>query len=110
MEKLFLTVACGDYDRTKPLQDGSVEPEGIRLNYVPLQSEEIFWRMGHHREFDASEMSLSNHITMIGRGDSPFVGIPVFPSRFFRHSSVYYNVDSGIKTPEDELRRNRLRS
>ena len=47
MEKLLLTVACGDYDRTKPLQDGSVEPEGVKLNYLPLQSEEIFWRMGH---------------------------------------------------------------
>ena len=101
MEKLFLTVACGDYDRTKPLQDGSVEPEGIRLNYVPMQSEEIFWRMGHHREFDVSEMSLSNHITMLGQGNSPFVGIPIFPSRFFRHSSIYYNVESGIKKPED---------
>ena len=84
MEKLFLTVACGDYDRTKPLQDGSVEPEGIKLNYVALQSEEIFWRMGHYREFDASEMSLSNHITMLGRGDSPFVGIPIFPFAIFQ--------------------------
>jgi 4,5-dihydroxyphthalate decarboxylase len=101
MEKLALTVACGDYDRTKPLQDGSVEPEGIKLNYIPMQSEEIFWRMGHYREFDASEMSLSNHITMISRGDSPFVGIPIFPSRFFRHSSVFFNVESGIKKPED---------
>ncbi|HYA27321.1 MAG TPA: ABC transporter substrate-binding protein, partial [Acidobacteriota bacterium] len=101
MEKLFLTVACGDYDRTKPLQDGSVEPEGIRLNYVPMQSEEIFWRMGHYQEFDVSEMSLSAHVTMIGQGNSPFVGIPIFPSRYFRHSSVYYNVQSGIKKPED---------
>ncbi|MGH7826544.1 MAG: ABC transporter substrate-binding protein [Candidatus Binatia bacterium] len=101
MEKLFLTVACGDYDRTKPLQDGSVEPEGIKLNYLALQSEEIFWRMGNYREFDASEMSLSNHITIISRGDSPFVGIPIFPSRFFRHSSVFFNVESGIKKPED---------
>ena len=58
VEKLFLTVACGDYDRTKPLQDGSVEPEGIKLNYVALQSEEIFWRMGHYREFDASDSPL----------------------------------------------------
>ena len=74
MEKLFLTVACGDYDRTKPLQDGSVEPEGIKLNYLPMQSEEIFWRMGHYREFDVSEMSLSNHITMLGRGRLPLRG------------------------------------
>lgn len=101
MEKLALTVACGDYDRTQALQTGAVEPEGIKLNYLPLQSEEIFWRMGHYREFDASEMSLSNHITILSRGDSPFVGVPIFPSRFFRHSSIFFNVESGIKKPED---------
>jgi 4,5-dihydroxyphthalate decarboxylase len=101
MEKLSLTVACGDYDRTKALQDGSVQPEGIDLNYIPLQSEEIFWRMGSYREFDASEMSLSNHITMVSQGNPPFVAIPVFPSRFFRHSSIFYNVESGIKEPKD---------
>ena len=101
MEKLFLTVGCGNYDRTFALRTGDVQAEGIRINYVPLEAEEIFWRMGHHREFDVSEMSLSNHITMLGQGDSPFVGIPIFPSRFFRHSSIYYNDASGIKKPED---------
>ena len=101
MEKLFLTVACGDYDRTKALQDGSVQAEGIRLNYLPLQAEEIFWRMGSHQEFDASEMSLSNQITMVSRGNAPFVAIPVFPSRFFRHSCVFINTESGIKGPQD---------
>ena len=101
MEKLFLTVACGDYDRTKTLQDGTVQPEGIRLNYLPLQAEEIFWRMSNFLEFDASEMSLSNHITMVSRGNSPFVAIPVFPSRYFRHSCIFINADSGIKGPQD---------
>lgn len=101
MEKLHLTVACGDYDRTKTLQDGTVQPEGIRLNYLPLQAEEIFWRMGGHQEFDASEMSLSNQITMVSRGNAPFVAIPVFPSRFFRHSCIFINTDSGIKGPQD---------
>ena len=101
MEKLYLTVACGDYDRTHALQTGAVEAEGIRLNYVPLEAEEIFWRMGHHQEFDASEMSLSNHVTAVSRGNSPFVAIPVFPSRFFRHSCVFINTSSGIKNPGD---------
>jgi len=101
VEKLLLTVACGDYDRTKALQDGSVQPEGIRLNYLPLQAEEIFWRMSNFLEFDASEMSLSNHITMVSRGNSPFVAIPVFPSRYFRHSCIFINADSGIKGPQD---------
>ncbi len=101
MEKLYLTVACGDYDRTKALRDGSVQPEGIRLNYIPLQAEEIFWRMSNFQEFDASEMSLSNHITMVSRGSSPFVAIAVFPSRFFRHSCIFINTDSDIKGPAD---------
>jgi len=101
VERLHLTVACGDYDRTKALQDGSVQAEGIRLNYVPLQAEEIFWRMSRHQEFDVSEWSLSNHLTMVGRGNSPFVAIPVFPSRFFRHSCIFINTDSGILRPED---------
>jgi 4,5-dihydroxyphthalate decarboxylase len=101
MEKLHLTVACGDYDRTHALQTGAVNPEGIRLTYVPLEAEEIFWRMGQHQEFDASEMSLSNHVTMISRGDSPFVAIPVFPSRFFRHSCIFVNTEAGINNPAD---------
>ncbi|MFQ5904692.1 MAG: ABC transporter substrate-binding protein [Candidatus Binatia bacterium] len=101
MEKLRLTLACGDYDRTKTLQDGSLQPEGIRLNYIPLRAEEIFWRMSTYREFDASEMSLSNYITMISRGNDSFVAVPVFPSRFFRHSCVFINLGAGIKKPED---------
>ena len=101
MEKLFLTVGCGNYDRTFALRTGDVQAEGIRINYIPLEAEEIFWRMGHHQEFDVSEMSLSNHVTMISRGNSPFVAIPVFPSRYFRHSCVFINTDSGIKKPAD---------
>ena len=101
MEKLHLTVACGDYDRTKALEVGTVQPEGIQLNYIAMQSEEIFWRMGHHKEFDASELSLSNYITMLSRGNGPFTAIPIFPSRFFRHSCIFINVGSGIQKPED---------
>ena len=101
MTRLHLTLACGDYDRTKTLQDGSLDPDGISLNYLPMQAEEIFWRMGHHQEFDASEMSLSNYITMTSRGESPFTAIPIFPSRYFRHSCVFINTDRGLDKPED---------
>jgi 4,5-dihydroxyphthalate decarboxylase len=101
VDKLFLTVACGDYDRTHALQTGAVEAEGIRMNYIALEAEEIFWRMGLHQEFDVSEMSLSNHISATSRGNSPFRAIPVFPSRFFRHSCIFINTDAGIKDPKD---------
>ena len=101
MANLRLTVACGPYDRTQALRDETIRPEGIDLTYVTLQPAEIFWRMLQYKEFDVSEMSLSNHVTMISRGHSPFVALPVFPSRFFRHSCIFINTDSGINSPAD---------
>jgi 4,5-dihydroxyphthalate decarboxylase len=101
VEKLPLTVACGDYDRTKSLQDGAVQPEGIRLKYLPLLPAEIFGRMTGALEFDAAEMSLSDHVALASRGDSPFVGIPVFTSRYFRQSCIFINTDAGIALPQD---------
>jgi 4,5-dihydroxyphthalate decarboxylase len=101
MSKLNITLACGSYDRTWALESGRVQPEGINLNYIPLQPEEIFWRMMVHGEFDASEFSLGAMSILIGQGDRRFVGIPVFTSRFFRHSSVFVNVESKISCPEE---------
>ena len=96
-----VTLACGPYDRTWPLACGRVQPEGVDLNYISLPPEELFWRMAVHGEFDASEFSLGAMSILLGRGDRRFVGIPVFPSRFFRHSSVFINSNSGIRRPED---------
>jgi 4,5-dihydroxyphthalate decarboxylase len=101
MGRLKVTMGCGRYDRTWALLDGRVMPEGVDLNYIALEPEELFWRMSKYGEFDASEFSLGGYIIMLDRGDHTFVGIPVFPSRYFRHSSVYINVNSGIKRPED---------
>jgi 4,5-dihydroxyphthalate decarboxylase len=101
MAKIKVTLACGPYDRTWPLASGQVQPEGVDLNYITLPPEELFWRMTVHGEFDASEFSLGAMSILMGRGDSSFVGIPVFPSRFFRHSSIFINKHSGIKGPED---------
>jgi len=101
VSKLKITLACGPYDRTWALASGVVQPEGVDLNYVTLPPEELFWRMAVHGEFDASEFSLGAMSILLGRGDNRFVGIPVFPSRFFRHSSIFVSVHSGIKRPED---------
>ncbi len=99
--RLPITFACGDYDRTQALRDGSVEVEGVRLTYIALPPEEIFWRMLKYREFDVSEMSLGNHIMATARGAAAFVAMPVFPSRLFRHSFIFINVHSGIRKPQD---------
>jgi len=101
MSRLRITLAVGDYDRTRALQDGRVSPEGIDLNVVNLPVEEIFFRQLTYREFDASEMSLSSYVLSRTRPDPAFIAIPVFPSRYFRHQSVFVNRRSGIASPED---------
>lgn len=101
MSKLRISFACSPYDRLRAVMDGTFEPEGINLNFIPLEVEETFWRQLRHNEFDISEMSLSSYTMARSRGDDRYVAIPVFTSRFFRHSCVYINVDSSISVPED---------
>jgi 4,5-dihydroxyphthalate decarboxylase len=99
MSRLRLTLACWDYDRTRALADGSVAPDGIDLTYLGLPVEETFFRMLRHREFDAAEMSLSSYVVSLMRAEPPFIAIPVFPSRCFRHSSIFVSAKSGIAEP-----------
>ena len=101
MSKLKLTFGCWNYDRTRGLMDGSVQPDGIDLNYLNMPVEETFFRMLRNREFDAAEMSLSSYTMSCFKDPQPFIAIPVFPSRFFRHSCIYVNANSGIKSPTD---------
>src|ERR1700737_2517861 len=101
MGKLRLSLACWNYDRTRSLMDGSVQPDGIDLTYLNLPVEETFFRMLRHHEFDVAEMSLSSYVMSLFAENPPFIAIPVFPSRFFRHSCIYINRDSGIREPKD---------
>src|SRR5689334_3006467 len=101
MGKLKLTMACWDYDRTRALMDGRVSVDGIELNYLNLPVEETFFRMLRHCEFDAAELSLSSYTLSLHRENPPFIALPVFPSRVFRHSCIYVNANSGIREPKD---------
>jgi 4,5-dihydroxyphthalate decarboxylase len=101
MAKLRLTLACWDYDRTRALQDGRVEVEGVDLTYLPLRVEETFWRMLRYGEFDAAEMSTGSYLMSRDKGAPKLIAIPVFPSKTFRHSCIYINTDSGIRKPAD---------
>src|SRR3954463_13116948 len=98
---LRLTLACWDYDRTRALVDGRVRPEGIDLVYLNQPVEETFFRMLRFGEFDASEMSLFSYVASLSRAEPPFIAIPAFPSRFFRHSCIFVSSKSGIRKPED---------
>jgi 4,5-dihydroxyphthalate decarboxylase len=100
MAKLNLSVAMGDYDRTRALLDGTVQIDGVDPVYMTLSPEEIFFRAFRNVEFDISELSLSSYLVKASKGESPYVAIPVFLSRAFRHTSIYVRKDR-IKRPED---------
>src|SRR5437870_12931605 len=101
MAKLRLTLACWNYDRTRALLEERVPIDGIELTYLNLVVEETFFRMLRHREFDVAEMSLSSYTLSLFRENPPFVAIPAFPSRFFRHSCIFVHAGSGISRPQD---------
>jgi 4,5-dihydroxyphthalate decarboxylase len=101
MSKLKLTLACWNYDRTRALADGSVQPDGVELTYLNLPVEETFFRMLRYQEFDVAEMSLSSYTVSLFRDNPPFIAIPVFPSRVFRHGSIFVSTKSGIHEPKD---------
>ena len=102
MSKLKLNFACGPYDRMEAMHYNRIEVEGIDINYMEIQApREIFDRMVGSREFDMSELSLSEHVVWSSKGDSPFVALPVFPSKAFRHGFITINKNSGIKEPKD---------
>jgi 4,5-dihydroxyphthalate decarboxylase len=102
MSRLALTFACCRYDRTEAIREGDVVPEGIELNCVTLRAgREIFDRMVGGREFDVAELSASEFISLAAHGDCPFVALPVFPSRVFRHGYIFINTRRGIRAPKD---------
>jgi len=101
MAKLRLSMACWDYDRTRAILEDRIAIDGIELTYLNLPVEETFFRMLRNREFDIAEMSLSSYTVSLFRENPPFIAIPVFPSRYFRHSCIYVNRDSGIRAPKD---------
>lgn len=105
MGRIQLTFACGDYDRTRALEDGSVAVDGVDLTYLRLPVEETFFRMLRHREFDVAEMSLSTYAATLDALDDgeepPFVALPVYTSRQFRHGGIFVNTTAGIERPAD---------
>lgn len=108
---VHLSLACGDYDLNRGLIDGTVRPQGVDLTVLTAPSPERHWRMGHHLEFDACEFSLATYLMLHARAADPFVAIPVFPHRRFRHSFIFVNAAAGVREPKDlEGRRVGLRA
>jgi 4,5-dihydroxyphthalate decarboxylase len=101
MANVPVTIACGNYDRTRAIKDGTVAVEGCDVTYLPLYPEEIFHRAFKFHEFDISELSFSSYIRTVAAGTSAYIGIPAFVSRIFRHSGIYIRKGAGIDKPQD---------
>ena len=99
--RLVLALAISEYDHVRDLSSGAVKPQGIALNTLNFAVEEIFHRFTRYREWEVSEMSMGKYTSLISQGDRSLSGIPVFPSRVFRHSSIYVRRDGKVKTPAD---------
>lgn len=99
MTKLHVTIACGTYDRTIPLQDGTVSAPGLDINFLPMGPSDLFRRQARHAEFDIAEFSFSTYCMLRSRGDDRMIAVPVFPSRKFRHSHIFVN--DAVKEPSD---------
>lgn len=101
LSSLKLSIAMGDYDRTRPIVDGRVKIDGVDPVCMLLSPEEMFFRAFRHQEFDVSELSISSYCVSVAKGNPHYIAIPVFLSRAFRHTSIYIRTDRGIKRPQD---------
>ncbi|WP_198174369.1 ABC transporter substrate-binding protein [Mesorhizobium xinjiangense] len=101
MSELKLSLAMGDYDRTRAISDGRVHIDGVDPTCLLMSPEEMFFRAFRHQAFDISELSLSSYSISVARGEPHYIAIPVFLSRAFRHTSIYVRKDHGIDAPAD---------
>jgi 4,5-dihydroxyphthalate decarboxylase len=101
MSKLQLSIAVGNYDRMRPLVDAEVQIDGVDPVFMLQEPEEIFFRAFRHADYDICELSLSSYSVKTAAGTSPYIAVPVFPSRAFRHTSIYVRADRGIDAPAD---------
>lgn len=101
MTKLKVSLATAPYDRTRALFDGRVAIDGVDIVASALEPEEMFFRAYRYGDFDITELSLSTHMLTTARGDAPYIGIPAFLSRSFRHNSIFIRTDRGINSPQD---------
>jgi 4,5-dihydroxyphthalate decarboxylase len=101
MSKVQLTLACGDYDITRPLVDGAVAPQGVDLVKMTYASPQRHWRMLKHAEFDIAEMSLGSYVALRSRGEQDLIAVPVFPHRRFRHGYAFLSAAAGVREATD---------
>ena len=101
MNRLSLSLALPDYDHVRDLVSGRVRAEGLQLTCLTLPVEEIFYRFLVHREFDLAELSFAKYAALRAGGDDSLIALPVFPSRVFRHGSLFVRKDGPVRKIAD---------
>jgi 4,5-dihydroxyphthalate decarboxylase len=96
-----ITIACTDVDRVAAIKDGKVGVDGCDVSYFSLEPEEAFFRAFRNQEFDVTELSFSSYLLSTSKNSCPYIAVPAFLSRVFRHSGIYIRTDRGIKSPAD---------
>lgn len=96
-----ITAAVGAFDRTQPLLDGRVRVDGFDVVWTSGELESLFSRAFASAEFDVTELSFCNYLIAAARGGCPYVALPIFPTRVFRHHALFMRTDRGIATPKD---------
>jgi 4,5-dihydroxyphthalate decarboxylase len=99
--RVSITYGGEVYDRTALLHSGDIQPRGVDLRYLQMDIEDLFWRQSRNGEFDVAEYSLGAYLASVQKPDWDFIGLPIFPSKAFRHSAIYVHTESGIRTPKD---------
>jgi 4,5-dihydroxyphthalate decarboxylase len=97
----MLTLASTVSDRTRAIHDGRVKIEGFDVACVGAEPEQMFRVAMQEARYEITELSMGSHMLSVARGTSRYVGIPVFPSRAFRHNAIYIRTDRGIARPQD---------
>jgi 4,5-dihydroxyphthalate decarboxylase len=98
---LPITIACAEYDRTRPIKDGRVRVDGCEVTYLALDPEELFFRAFRYNDFDVAELSFNSYLMATSRNACAYVAIPAFVSRHFRHSAIYVRTDRNLRDPAD---------
>jgi 4,5-dihydroxyphthalate decarboxylase len=107
LSELRISLACSPSDRSRPIFAGEVLVDGCRTELLSREANELLRAAAREMTYDVTEMSMSNHLVLVARGDPHYLAVPAFHSRLFRHSSIYINKRSGIGRPED-LRNKRV--
>ena len=89
------------YDRTRAIKDGRVRVDGCEVTYLALDPEELFFRAFRYHDFDVAELSFNSYLMTTSRNLCPYVAIPAFVSRHFRHSAIFIRTDRNIRGPAD---------